>query len=52
MKVMKIRKDIIGQVFMFALAIVFFNLFHGRDNFSIPYMYSTFMAGLVNIVFF
>jgi len=41
---------IIGPVLMFALAIIFFKLFPGKDNANLPYMYGIIMIGLARCI--
>jgi len=41
---------IIGPVLMFALAILFFKLFPGKDNSNLPYMYGIIMIGLARCI--
>jgi arsenite transporter len=41
---------IIGPVLMFALAIIFFKLFPGKDNTNLPYMYGIIMIGLARCI--
>lgn len=45
-----IQNWIIGPVLMFALAIIFFKLFPGRDNANLPYMYGIIMIGLARCI--
>lgn len=45
-----IQNWIIGPVLMFALAIVFFKLFPGKDNSNLPYMYGIIMIGLARCI--
>jgi arsenite transporter len=45
-----IQNWIIGPVLMFALAIVFFKLFPGKDNANLPYMYGIIMIGLARCI--
>ena len=41
---------IIGPVLMFALAILFFKLFPGKDNANLPCMYGINMIGLARCI--
>jgi ACR3 family arsenite transporter len=45
-----VQNWIIGPVLMFALAIIFFKLFPGRDNGNLPYMYGIIMIGLARCI--
>lgn len=45
-----VQNWIIGPVLMFALAIVFFKLFPGKDNSNLPYMYGIIMIGLARCI--
>ena len=45
-----VQNWIIGPVLMFALAIVFFKLFPGKDNANLPYMYGIIMIGLARCI--
>ncbi|MBK9389708.1 MAG: ACR3 family arsenite efflux transporter [Bacteroidetes bacterium] len=45
-----VQNWIIGPVLMFALAIIFFKLFPGRDNANLPYMYGIIMIGLARCI--
>lgn len=45
-----VQNWIIGPVFMFMLAIVFFKLFPGQDNSNLPYMYGIIMIGLARCI--
>jgi arsenite transporter len=45
-----VQNWIIGPVLMFALAIIFFKLFPGRDNTNLPYMYGIIMIGLARCI--
>jgi len=45
-----IQHWIIGPVLMFALAIIFFKLFPGKDNSNLPYMYGIIMIGLARCI--
>ena len=45
-----IQNWVIGPVLMFALAIVFFKLFPGKDNANLPYMYGIIMIGLARCI--
>lgn len=45
-----VQNWIIGPVLMFALAIVFFKLFPGRDNSNLPYMYGIILIGLARCI--
>ena len=45
-----IQNWIIGPVLMFALAIIFFKLFPGKDNANLPYMYGIIMIGLARCI--
>jgi ACR3 family arsenite transporter len=45
-----IQNWIIGPVFMFSLAILFFKLFPGKDNSNLPYMYGIIMIGLARCI--
>ncbi|MGA2408048.1 MAG: ACR3 family arsenite efflux transporter [Bacteroidales bacterium] len=45
-----IQNWIIGPVLMFALAIIFFKLFPGKDNSNLPYMYGIIMIGLARCI--
>jgi len=45
-----IQNWILGPVLMFALAIIFFKLFPGKDNVNLPYMYGIIMIGLARCI--
>ena len=45
-----VQNWIIGPLFMFALAIVFFKLFPGENNSNLPYMYGIIMIGLARCI--
>jgi ACR3 family arsenite transporter len=45
-----VQNWIIGPVLMFALAIVFYKLFPGKDNSNLPYMYGIIMIGLARCI--
>ncbi len=45
-----IQNWIIGPVLMFALGILFFKLFPGKDNANLPYMYGIIMIGLARCI--
>ena len=45
-----VQNWIIGPVLMFTLAIIFFNLFPGKDNANLPYMYGIIMIGLARCI--
>lgn len=45
-----VQNWVIGPVFMFALAIVFFKLFPGVNNSNLPYMYGIIMIGLARCI--
>jgi len=45
-----VQNWIIGPVLMFALAILFFRLFPGKDNANLPYMYGIIMIGLARCI--
>jgi ACR3 family arsenite transporter len=45
-----IQNWIAGPVLMFALAIIFFKLFPGKDNSNLPYMYGIIMIGLARCI--
>jgi ACR3 family arsenite transporter len=45
-----IQNWIIGPVLMFALAMIFFKLFPGKDNSNLPYMYGIIMIGLARCI--
>jgi arsenite transporter len=45
-----VQNWIIGPVLMFALAIVFFKLFPGKDNSNLPYMYGIILIGLARCI--
>ena len=45
-----VQNWIIGPVLMFALAIMFFRLFPGKDNANLPYMYGIIMIGLARCI--
>jgi ACR3 family arsenite transporter len=45
-----IQNWVIGPVLMFALAIIFFKLFPGKDNSNLPYMYGIIMIGLARCI--
>jgi ACR3 family arsenite transporter len=45
-----VQNWIIGPVLMFALAILFFKLFPGKDNSNLPYMYGIIMIGLARCI--
>ena len=45
-----IQNWIIGPLLMFALAIIFFKLFPGKDNSNLPYMYGIIMIGLARCI--
>src|SRR5450759_505706 len=45
-----IQNWIIGPVLMFALAIIFFKLFPGKDNANLPYMYGIIMIVLARCI--
>jgi len=45
-----IQNWIIGPVLMFALAIIFFKLFPGKDNSNLPYMYGIILIGMARCI--
>jgi ACR3 family arsenite transporter len=45
-----VQNWIIGPVLMFALAIIFFKLFPGKDNSNLPYMYGIILIGLARCI--
>jgi arsenite transporter len=45
-----VQNWIIGPVLMFALAVIFFKLFPGKDNSNLPYMYGIIMIGLARCI--
>ena len=45
-----VQNWIIGPVLMFALAILFFKIFPGKDNSNLPYMYGIIMIGLARCI--
>jgi len=45
-----IQNWIIGPVLMFALGILFFKLFPGKDNANLPYLYGIIMIGLARCI--
>ena len=45
-----VQNWVIGPVLMFALAILFFNLFPGENNANLPYMYGIIMIGLARCI--
>lgn len=45
-----VQNWIIGPVLMFALAIIFFKLFPGKDNANLPYMYGIILIGLARCI--
>jgi ACR3 family arsenite transporter len=45
-----VQNWIIGPVLMFALAIIFFKLFPGKENANLPYMYGIIMIGLARCI--
>ena len=45
-----VQNWIVGPVLMFALAIVFFKLFPGKNNSNLPYMYGIIMIGLARCI--
>jgi ACR3 family arsenite transporter len=45
-----VQNWIIGPVLMFALAILFFKLFPGKENSNLPYMYGIIMIGLARCI--
>lgn len=45
-----VQNWILGPVLMFALAIVFFKLFPGKDNSNLPYMYGIILIGLARCI--
>jgi ACR3 family arsenite transporter len=45
-----VQNWIIGPVLMFALAILFFKIFPGKDNANLPYMYGIIMIGLARCI--
>jgi arsenite transporter len=45
-----VQNWILGPIFMFALAILFFKIFPGKDNANLPYMYGIIMIGLARCI--
>jgi len=45
-----VQNWVIGPVLMFALAIIFFKIFPGKDNANLPYMYGIIMIGLARCI--
>jgi ACR3 family arsenite transporter len=45
-----VQNWIIGPVLMFALAILFFKVFPGKENANLPYMYGIIMIGLARCI--
>jgi ACR3 family arsenite transporter len=45
-----VQNWIIGPVLMFALAIIFFKVFPGKDNSNLPYMYGIILIGLARCI--
>jgi ACR3 family arsenite transporter len=45
-----VQNWIIGPVLMFALAILFFKLFPGKENSNLPYLYGIIMIGLARCI--
>jgi arsenite transporter len=45
-----VQNWVIGPVLMFALAIVFFKLFPGKDDSNLPYMYGIILIGLARCI--
>ncbi len=45
-----VQNWVIGPILMFALAIIFFKLFPGKDNSNLPYMYGIIMIGLARCI--
>jgi len=45
-----VQNWIIGPVFMFTLAILFFKIFPGKENSNLPYMYGIIMIGLARCI--
>jgi ACR3 family arsenite transporter len=45
-----VQNWIIGPIFMFALAILFFKIFPGENNSNLPYMYGIIMIGLARCI--